>query len=186
MAIDLPASLVEGPPRLRLPTEADVERIADVCRDPEIGRFTTVPVPYTRDDAAWFVSFAAAALAEDRGVHLVVVDGRDVVQGAVGCSVDARDRVGVVGYWTAPEARGRGTTVAVARRLCRFALDELGLERLELDAAADNAGSNAVARRLGFTLEGTHRSAMLLDATGGRPQVRVDRNLWGLLPGELT
>jgi RimJ/RimL family protein N-acetyltransferase len=59
------------------------------------------------------------------------------------------------------------------------------MARLELEAAATNPGSNAVAERLGFRLEGTRRSAMLLSAVGDLPAERVDANDWGLLSGEL-
>ncbi len=73
------------------------------------------------------------------------------------------------------------------RLVCGWALapDGLGLARLELDTAATNEASNAVAHRLGFTHEGTRRSAVLLPAAPGFDEVRVDVNDWGLLPGEL-
>ena len=72
--------------------------------------------------------------------------------------------------------------------MCQWAFDEDGLDlvRIELDAAAVNEGSNAVARALGFTHEGTRRSAMLLVETDGFPEERSDANDWGLLRGELT
>ena len=35
-------------------------------------------------------------------------------------------------YWVLPEARGGGLVVDAVRRLCRWALDELGLHRLRL------------------------------------------------------
>jgi hypothetical protein len=57
--------------------------------------------------------------------------------------------------------------------------------RRELDAAATNPGSNAVAERLGFRLDGTRRSAMLPSAVGDDAAERVDANAGGLLPGEL-
>lgn len=73
-----------------------------------------------------------------------------------------------MGYWTAPEARRQGITTSAMHRLCLWLFDEVGMARLELDAAATNHGSNAVAERLGFRLDGTRRSAMLLSAVGDR------------------
>ena len=185
-AIQLPDPFTDGDLVLRAPLLTDVPRITEVCRDPAIGHFTTVPVPYDEDAARWWVEFAAGRLAEGTGAHLVVEEG-DKVVAAVGLDVNPADRAGRVGYWVAPEARGRGIATRATRLVCRWALDEEGLDlvRLELDTAASNEASNAVARRLGFTLEGTRRSAMLLSATEGFPARRVDANDWGLLRGEL-
>ena len=130
------------------------------------------------------VRTSAAQLEAGRGAHLVVeVD--ELVVGAVSAGIDARDELAAVGYWTAPEARGRGITTTATRLLCGWLLDDLGLHRLELHAAATNEASNAVAARLGFTLEGTMRDGMVLSAVGDLPMERVDSNIWGLLRGEL-
>lgn len=183
-ALTLPEPFTSDEIRLRRPTAADVDRLHAVCQDPDIQRFTTVPVPYRREHAEDFVRAAAEQLQEGDGAHLLVeVDGE--VVGAVGAGIDAPDRSAAVGYWTAPEARGRGITTRATRRLCRWLLDDLGLHRLELHAAATNAASNAVAARLGFSLEGTMRDGMVLSAVGDLPTERVDENVWGLLTGEL-
>lgn len=194
-ALVLPDHFGDGHMVLRPPTEADVPRIAEVCADPAIGHFTTVPVPYGEADARAFVAYAQNALEQGVGAHLLVEvdardteDGRDrVVVAAVGIDVNAADRAGRIGYWVAPDARGQGVATTAARLLCAWALADSGLHlaRLELDTAATNAASNAVARKLGFTHEGTRRSAMLLSGTPGFPEQRADANDWGLLPGEL-
>jgi RimJ/RimL family protein N-acetyltransferase len=182
--LTLPDAFATADPVLRPPSAADVDRITAICQDPEIQRYTRLPVPYRREDATSFAAAALEALHEGRGAHLLVeVDG--VVMGCVGASIRAADRIGVVGYWTAPEARRRGSTTRALRLLCRWLLEDLGLARLELDAAANNPGSNAVAASLGFRHEGTRRSALLLAAIGDLPAERVDANAWGLLPGEL-
>lgn len=186
-AIQLPDPFTDGELVLRPPLLTDVERITEICRDPAIGHFTTVPVPYDEDAARWWVEYAAGRQAEGSGTHLVVeVD--DEVVAAVGMDVNPLDRAGRVGYWVAPEMRGIGLATRATRLVCAWALDPDGLDlvRLELDAAAINDASNAVARRLGFTLEGTRRSAVRLVATGDFPDERADVNDWGLLRGELT
>ena len=186
-AITLPDPFTDGDLLLRPPAPSDVARITEVCRDPAIGHFTTVPVPYDEEAARWWVAFADGRLADGTGAHLVVEEDGEVVA-AVGLDVNPGDRAGRIGYWVAADARGRRIAARATHLLCTWALadDGLRLERLELDAAATNAASNAVARRLGFTLEGTRRSAMLLTGTDGFPEGRVDANDWGLLPGELV
>ena len=41
---------------LSAPVEADIDRIAEFCRDPEVAAWTTVPTPYDRADAERFVT----------------------------------------------------------------------------------------------------------------------------------
>ncbi len=185
-AISLPDPFTDGDLTLRPPLLPDVPRIAEICRDPAIGHFTTVPVPYDEDAARWWVEYAAGRQAEGTGAHLVVVEAEEIVA-AVGIDVNPLDRAGRIGYWVAPEARRRGIATRASRLLCEWALAEDGLDlvRLELDAAAINDGSNAVALALGFTHEGTRRSAVRLVATDGFPEERADVNDWGLLRGEL-
>lgn len=183
-ALQLPRVFGSGDPVLRPPTPGDIERITEICQDPDIQRFTRVPVPYRAEDAEGFVAMAGEALERGSGAHLLV-EVRSNVVGCVGVSIDPTDEVGIIGYWTAAEARQRGITKKAVRMLSQWLLDDVGLARLELDAAGTNPASNAVAASLGFTLEGRRRSAMLLSAVAGLPAERVDAHDWGLLPGEL-
>jgi len=183
-ALRLPDAFGDDRLVLRPPTTEDVERITEICQAPDIQRFTRVPVPYGRQVAQSFVTMATEALRQGRGAHLLVeVDG--LVMGCVGADINPTDRLAVVGYWTAPEARGRGIATGAVRLLGRWLLDDVGMARLELYTAATNPGSNAVAERLGFRLEGTRRSAIRLPTIGDHAAERVDANDWGLLPGEL-
>jgi RimJ/RimL family protein N-acetyltransferase len=182
--LTLPPAFSAGGFVLRPPSTDDLDRITTICQDPEIQRFTRLPVPYRREDAASFAAAALEALHEGRAAHLLVeVDG--VVVGCVGASIDRADLIGVVGYWTAPEARGKGLTKKAVRALCRWLFDEVGLARLELQAASTNPASNAVAAAIGFREEGIRRSALSLPAVQDLPAVRVDATTWGLLPDEL-
>jgi RimJ/RimL family protein N-acetyltransferase len=190
--IELPP-LVDDDLRLRPATLDDVPAIATICRDPAIQRWTRVPSPYAETDAHDYVEqLVRPSLARGTGVHLLVVPRGEsgepggAVLGAVGCTVDRCDLAGVVGYWLAPDARGRGVATRGTRLVCRFAFDGLGLGYLGLHAATENAASNAVARRLGFTLEGTMRAAMIDGPSGDPTAPRADANWWGMRPGELT
>ena len=182
--LEVPAHFTSGELVLRVPTLYDVDRITEICQDPEIQRFTRVPSPYRRSDAESFVAMAQEAIDGGRGAPLLVASGGAIV-GCVGFGIDAQDGYGSVGYWMAPESRRRGTATEAVRKLCRWCFDDLRLPRLELEAATTNPASNALASRLGFSLEGTRRSAFPLTAVAGLPADRVDVHVWGLLPGEL-
>ena len=51
-----PPTLSDGVVVLRPPTLDDVDAITEACRDDEVVRWTTVPVPYDRSDAIDWVS----------------------------------------------------------------------------------------------------------------------------------
>jgi RimJ/RimL family protein N-acetyltransferase len=187
------SDLVDGDLRLRAPTDDDVAAITAACQDPDIQRWTRVPSPYREQDARFFVEeVSRTSLAKGSGVHLLAVPTGPAGEpggelfGAVGFSIDRADFSGEFGYWLAAAARGRGVATRAGRLLCRFAFEGVGLGYLGLVAAAGNAASNAVARRLGFTHEGTLRDAMIDGPSGDPSAPRCDANWWGLRPGELT
>lgn len=63
-----------------------------------------------------------------------------------------------VGYWLAPEARGRGLATHATLLMAEWAFDDLGVQRLELHCGPENTASQRVAVRCGFTREGLLRS----------------------------
>ena len=72
------------------------------------------------------------------------------------CGVDdwSKADVAQIGYWLAPNARGRGFATRAAILLTRW-LFGLGAGRVFLTIVAGNEASVAVARRAGFVYEGT-------------------------------
>ncbi len=152
---------------LSVPTLADVDQVAEACTDPEIAAWTVVPSPYTRQDAEGFVTqMVADGWGRDTMYTWAVrpagqIDGPVLGMMGVGVTAGApgADRAGEIGYWTAPDARGRGITTAAARLAADWALspDGLGLTRLQWQAYVGNWPSRRVAWRLGFRSEGTLR-----------------------------
>ncbi|UOY01170.1 GNAT family N-acetyltransferase [Blastococcus sp. PRF04-17] len=146
-------------PRVRLrpwrPDDADA--VFAACQDPEIQRWTEVPVPYLREHAVAFVGELAEATQAAGGTQFAVDtrDGRELV-GAM-TLFPPRDGVGVAGYWTVARHRGRGLTAEALRVLTAWALDDLGLRRIELVADPANTGSCRVAESAGYRAEGVLR-----------------------------
>ncbi|HET6966998.1 MAG TPA: GNAT family N-acetyltransferase [Ornithinibacter sp.] len=91
------------------------------------------------------------------------------------------DDTAELGYQVVPSGRGRGVATAGAAALVRHAFAPradggLGMRRLVAQTAEDNAASNAVLDRLGFTIWGRETAADVLP--DGRP---VDALHWELL-----
>jgi RimJ/RimL family protein N-acetyltransferase len=181
-----PVEISAGRLHLRAPGPSDWPAVHAACQDPAIRRWTSVPSPYTERDAQDFVSrYAAEGWRSGRRATFAVCDATSgallgtAALGHLGVDDDTDDGIGQVGYWTAPEARGRGLTTQAVLTLCRWGFGALGLARIEWYAEVGNVGSRRVAEKAGFTYEGLLRSRLV---HRGR---RVDAWVGGLLAGEL-
>jgi RimJ/RimL family protein N-acetyltransferase len=169
--------LRDGDLVLRPWTEDDVPVLVQACNDSEITRWIPViPAPYTQEDGLAFVGGEVEGSPE---YSFAVTEGGSVV-GAIGMGLNSHRYRGHIGYWVASWGRGRGVCARSLRLLSRWALDDLGLQRLELITDPDNIGSQRCAEKVGYRREGVMR-AHLRHADG---RIR-DSVLFGLLPGEL-
>ncbi len=161
---------------LRPWTEDDVLALVAGCNDPEIAYWIpTIPHPYSVDDARAFVR---GEVRDDHDALAIELAG-DVV-GGIGLGVNAHQYRGTIGYWMAATARGRGVCTRALRLLSRHALDDLGLQRLQLVADPDNVASQRVAEKAGFRREGVLRAHLR------HPDGRIrDSVMFSLLPGDL-
>ncbi|MDO4243453.1 MAG: bifunctional GNAT family N-acetyltransferase/nucleoside triphosphate pyrophosphohydrolase family protein [Actinomyces sp.] len=168
--IRVPASPSRGAPELVLsrPTEGDVERIAQICRDPDIQEWTCVPRDYSQQDAESFITEVVDPGWEDGteltwGVREVDADGAVRLVGMLGVRTAVSGR-GEIGFWLAPEARGRGTILRAARAVIDKVFDPqgpVGLAALgwacDIHDGVPNWDSWRVAWRLGFLKEARRR-----------------------------
>jgi len=169
--------LADGHVALRPWTFDDVPDIVRCCNDELVARFIPViPVPYTEEDARAWVE---RTVAHDE-LNLAITDAASgAVIGAVGVGRKADDQaIAEIGYWLAPEARGRGAATRALRLLSAWSLRELELARLQLTADVENDASQRVAARGGFHREGVLRAWM------NRRGERRDAVMFSLLPGE--
>jgi RimJ/RimL family protein N-acetyltransferase len=143
--------LSDGVITLRPMTAQDADAITAAAQDPEIPRWTRVPVPYRRADALSWV--AGAELELDAGVTIgwLAVDHEDRLLASISVmEIDREARTGEIGYWVAREARGRGVATRAVRLVRDWAAAELGLSTIEIEVHEDNLASQAVARAAGF------------------------------------
>jgi RimJ/RimL family protein N-acetyltransferase len=171
--------LGDGRVVLRPFTDDDVPELVEALADPEVSRWTTIPFPYTDETARGWIEAAADLWREGEGTPFAVADaGSARLLGGIGMSV--RNGTGTFGYWIREDARGHGFAPAALRLLCRWAVDDLRLERLQLMTLPGNASSERVAEKAGFQREGLLRRYFVQRGT------RVDVWIWSLLPEELA
>lgn len=113
----------------------------------------------TLDEAKNFIKRGLTRYAED-GLPWVGIWQNDTMAGGVlFFPLDRRANSSEIGYWLGKEVSGRGLVTRAAQAMLGFAFEELGLNRIALRAEVNNHRSIAVAKRLGFQLEGTERDS---------------------------
>ena len=136
---------------LRPPQDLEAHRIAEICSDPEIARWTNVPRPYTLEDAHQWIAYAAIERERGSGLHLVAVrpgDGRLV--GSAALRLAGAPAHGDIGYWVAPDARGTGVGTRAVGLLVELAFGALRLPYVEIVISPRNEASRALAQRAAF------------------------------------
>ncbi|NUP46779.1 MAG: GNAT family N-acetyltransferase [Catenulispora sp.] len=167
--------------------EEDIPAVHQICQDPDIQRWTTIPTPYEVGDAEWFVrEFTPKGFADgDEATFAAVVKATGQIAGAIGIGGIAKHtegrgvRTAEIGYWANPETRGRGYVTEAVREVVRWGFEELRLERVTWQAFEGNTASRRVVEKVGFTVVGLQRGS---HEHRGR---RVDMWLADVLPGEL-
>lgn len=152
---------------LSTPTGDDVDDITAACQDESVQRWTTVPSPYSREDAETFVRDFVTAGWETGKTRTWAIrlaseldaDGRSATfVGMIGLEgID--DGAAEIGYWLAPDARGKGIMSEAVETVVDHAFDAdgVGLRRVQWRAYSGNRPSARVARGAGFRFEGTRR-----------------------------
>jgi RimJ/RimL family protein N-acetyltransferase len=155
-------SLGDEAVRLRPWTLDDAEPAGRAALDPDVQRFTPIPVGLTE---AWI------ELKEERrrkgiGLELALspVDSWEWLGGVLLLNVALERARGEIGYWVAPWARGQGLAVRSVELLASWSFSFLGLHRLELVTDAENGASRRVAERCGFALESQREDGLLVYA----------------------
>ncbi|MER6807792.1 GNAT family N-acetyltransferase [Spirillospora sp. NPDC000708] len=148
--------------RLRPFVPADIPWVYEVSLDPAMQQFVQLPSPYRMEDAAFFVEeIAIAGGTTGRRLELLVEEtATGAPLGRVGLGL-GRKGSSEIGYWVAPEARGRGVACDAVRAVCRWAFVELDLELIEWRCEVGNLASRRVAEKAGFLIEATLRKRLV-------------------------
>lgn len=138
--------------RLEVPRTADIGAVYDACQDERLQSFTTVPIPYTFQDAQYFVSqLVERGWTTGREYTWGLREpGSSLLVGMISIRLMNRD----LGFWSAPEIRGRGLMTEAVRLVADWAFGE-GLADVLWEGYVGNQGSASVARRAGFSYVGS-------------------------------
>ena len=150
---------------LSTPTPDDTDAVFEYCQDPVFEPFLTLPWPYLRSDAEYFlgryVPHGWETDTEYTWALRPAVDGP--LLGVVGVRLERSD----VGFWLGAPHRGQGYMTEAVGVVADW-LFSRGVPTLNWECVVGNAASLSVARKAGFTYTG-ERAALIADREGGHP-----------------
>ncbi|MFF5567301.1 GNAT family N-acetyltransferase [Streptomyces sp. NPDC012623] len=170
---------------------ADIPAHIEMMNDEMVVAWTSVPHPYTREDAEkWVGTIAPAERLKGRGIAFAVTEF--LTQRLVGVVRLRRTNWHALSteaaYVTAPWARGEGYATESALAVAQWLFRDQKFERIEVRTPADNTASQQVAQKIGCISEGVLRNAWIARTQtedGGWTDIRTDLLVWGLLPEDL-
>jgi RimJ/RimL family protein N-acetyltransferase len=151
-----------------------------LAEDPDVVRFTRLPPE--RDEqyiGKWIARYCDGWVDGSRAGFAVVAGANGAFLGmAALITIDWDASEAEIGYVIAPSARGRGVARRALRLIAAWALDGLGLERVEARVDVANQASRKVVERAGFSRDGVLRGVYF------KPAVRCDMAVYSLLPDD--
>jgi len=146
--------------RLRPLTPEDAATVARLAGRREIAHTTiSIPHPYSEDQARQWIATHTGQSDAAKGI-LFGVAARDDVQliGAAGLrDIDAEHSQAELGFWIGVQSWSKGYATEAARRVVRYAFEELQLNRVYAHHMVRNPASGRVLEKLGMKREGLLR-----------------------------
>jgi RimJ/RimL family protein N-acetyltransferase len=131
----------------------------------------------SRADTAAFLDAATHGWDAGQEFGYLIVDGIDGIDGSIlgggGLHRRGPPETLEIGYWRRAGAGGRGIVTALASALTAAGLALPGIERIEIHCDVANAASEAVPRRLGYSMAGIIDTPVRAPAETGRHAVWV-------------
>ncbi|WP_375000450.1 GNAT family N-acetyltransferase [Aeromicrobium sp. CTD01-1L150] len=150
--------LSDGVVTLRAHSPADIDAMVEMANDPEMQRWTAIPVPSTRETTEEFaLSIIPRGWDEGRmrGWAIEAPDEHGAARYVGNVDIRGEGPVTDIGYALHPAARGRGLMSRAVRLAMGHVLAEEGVEVIHWRCRVGHEASLRVAHQCGFTLHGT-------------------------------
>ncbi len=109
------------------------------------------------EDTRKFIETCVMQCDQRSALHLCI-RYRGEPAGLVGFNdIDWPNRSAFIGYWLSEHLQGKGIMTRGCREAVQFGFKDLGLNRIEIRCAVENARSRAIPEKLHFSNEGTIR-----------------------------
>lgn len=147
---------------LRQLTKRDAEDFWQLANDKQVARYlANLPHPYSLEDGYAFIrrTHRQTRNRTDFAFGIVPHDLGKVVGAAGFHQYDQRNRRIEVGYWLGRPYWRKGYASEAVLLACRWAFEDLRVNRIQARVVATNDASSNLLLKLGFQYEGTWRMA---------------------------
>jgi ribosomal-protein-serine acetyltransferase len=122
---------------------------------------------YAIEETIQWIEHLPNAWENDLEYQFVITEaGTGTILGGCGLNrIDRAYQMANLGYWVISSHRGEGFAGQAARLVAQFAMEHLGLVRVEIVVAVGNQASLRVAEKLTATREGVLRNRILIRGT---------------------
>jgi RimJ/RimL family protein N-acetyltransferase len=145
---------------LRPLTPDDAATVARLAGSREIAHSTiSIPHPYSEEQAREWIAAVTGKSGAGKAAVFGVVSREDAgLIGAVGVrEIDAEHSQAEMGFWIGVPSWGKGYATEAARRVVRYAFEELKLNRIYAHHMVRNPASGRVLEKVGMRREGLLR-----------------------------
>lgn len=121
-------------------------------------------VAFTRElsDSEAFVASVVNAPADHFELVFAIRKGGEFI-GLIGYKdTDKLNQKTEIGYWLSKDHQKQGIVSRSVERLCAYAFDQMGINRIQIKCAVGNVPSKRIPQRLGFKFEGIERAGELM------------------------
>jgi [ribosomal protein S5]-alanine N-acetyltransferase len=138
----------------------DSPQLMDAFQDPAIQFWHTRTISSTEEATTLIEDYADGWRAESRANWAILSSAGELLGRISLNPMNLQDGEAEIGYWVRSAARGRGVAVNAVNALTSWAY-RVGFHRVIIHHSTANPASCSVARRAGFDLEGTRKSALM-------------------------
>jgi len=116
--------------------------------------------------------------SEKKSVDYVIREGDEII-GRISIWLNNENtNTYEIGYWIIAKKSKKGITTSCVKEIMKVGIEYMNVEKFEIICVAENIGSNKIAKKIGYKLEGTKRNAKRVN------NIMHDMNEYGMLKSE--
>lgn len=121
---------------------------------------------------------ALVSFSEKKSIDYIIKAAEKVIGRISIWLTDEKTRTFEIGYWISEKYSKKGIITSCVKEVMDVGIEYLNVEKFEIICIVENIGSNKIASKLGYRLEGTKRRAIIVNNKA------YDMNQYGMLRNE--